>query len=96
MKTEILKQVSGLGLERTFLNLRLAQRTVIDRKKEAEDDICENHATEEKKWSSDSIESHDSVIETTVSPQYSQYGSDCIAQVLLPSLNENMCWNLKP
>ena len=95
MKTEILKQVSGLGLERTFLNLRLAQRTVIDRKKEAEGGGG-NHATEEKKWSSDSIESHDSGIETTVSPQYSQYGSDCIAQVLLPSLNENMCWKLKP
>ena len=95
MKTEILKQVSGLGLERTFLNLKLAQRTVIDRKKEAEDDICQNHATREKKWSSDSIESHDSGsgIETIVKPQYSQYG---IVQVLQPSLNENMCWKLKP
>ena len=96
MKTEILKQVSGLGLERTFLNLRLAQRTIIDRKKEAEDDICQNHATEKKKWSSDSIESHDSGIETTVRPQYSPFGSDCLVQVLLPSLNENMCWKLKP
>lgn len=86
MKTEILKQVSGLGLERTFLNLRLAQRTIIDPKNEAEDDFYQSHPTEKKKWSRESIESRDSGIETIVKPQY---GSDCISQVLLPSVNEN-------
>ena len=84
MKTEILKQVSCLGLERTFLNLKFAQRTVIDLKKETEDNFYHIPPTEENERRSESFESNDSGIETIVKPQY---GSHHISQVLLPSLN---------
>ena len=94
MKTEILKQVSGLGLERTFLNLRLAQRTVIDPKYERENDHCQNCPAEEEKWTGASIESSDSGTGSIVKPQY---GSDCISKaLLLPSLNETCVPLLKP
>lgn len=84
MKTEILKQVSCLGLERTFFNLKFAQRTVIDLKKEAEDDFDHIPPMEENERRSESFESNDSGIDTIVKPQY---GSHHISQVLLPSLN---------
>lgn len=85
MKTEILKQVSCLGLERTFFNLKFAQSTVIDLKKEAGDDFYHIPPTEENKRSIESFESNDSGIETIVKPQC---GSHHISQVLLPSLND--------
>ena len=84
MKTEILKQVSCLGLERTFFNLKFAQRTVIDLKKEAEDDFDHIPPIEENERRRESFESNDSGIDTIVKPKY---GSHHISQVMLPSLN---------